>query len=179
MAKLLAIVAFFGVAIFFLVSELVHRKSPPPPAAVEADARPAPPPPLPVMRRPTTATTPATTAGPTVEKLATDSAALRNRLDEQIPRQLYAEAARCYRDGLDKDKRLDLTYHLRIKGGEVSVGNLRTLESTLDDAALEGCIRDHLLAKKWRDDALPDLEKDDDLYMRVGELKNNVASAER
>ena len=178
MAKL-AIFAFFGLAVVFLVSELVHKKSPPPTAAVEADARAAAPPPTtPAMRTPI-ATAPSATPSATVEKIAPDSPVLRNRIEEQIPRQLYAEAARCNHRGLDKDKRLDLTYHLRVSGGEVSVGNLRTIESTLDDAALEGCIRDRLLAKKWRDDALPDLEEDDDLYMRVGELQNNVASAER
>ncbi|HEY2744723.1 MAG TPA: hypothetical protein VGL86_08875 [Polyangia bacterium] len=183
MAKLLAIGAFFGLAIIFLVSELAHDKSKTPAVAAAAPTTPQP---LPALRTsaPTgiaTAAAPAAAASPVVAKLAPDSPVLRNRVEEQIPRQLYAEAARCYHGGLDKDKRLDLTYHLHVSAGEISVGELRTIENTLDDTALERCIHDRLLAKKWRDDALPDLDEDDDLYMRVGELQNNAttASAER
>jgi hypothetical protein len=178
MKKLLAFGALFGLAIFFLVSELAHDKAKAPTVDVATAAPSTTPPRLPTMRTsaPTGAVTAAApaAASPAAAKLDPSSPVLRNRVEEQIPRQLYAEAARCYRGGLDKDKRLDLTYHLRVSAGEVSIGDLRTIENTLDDTALERCIHDRLLAKKWRDDALPDLEEDDDLYMRVGELQNNA-----
>lgn len=112
------------------------------------------------------------------EKLDINSAVLRNQLEEQIPRRLYAEAARCYHGGLQKDQRLDLSYRVHVADGEVSLSDLRTIEDTLEDSALERCIRERILATKWRDDAMPDLEEDDDLYMRVGGFQSYVASAE-
>ncbi|HEX9102911.1 MAG TPA: hypothetical protein VF997_11945, partial [Polyangia bacterium] len=72
-----------------------------------------------------------------------------------------------------------VTYRLHVADGAVSVSDLRTVESTLADRALEGCIRERIQAAKWRDDALPDLDEDDDLYMRVGGFQSTLASAER
>jgi hypothetical protein len=112
------------------------------------------------------------------EKLAIDSAELRSQLDEQVPRRLYAEAARCYRGNHADDQRLDLSYRLHVVDGEVSVTDLKAIESTLDDAALERCIFERISAVKWRDQALPDLDEEDDLYMRVGGFGSQVASAE-
>ena len=112
------------------------------------------------------------------EKLDAKSEALRNRLDEQIPSRLYGEAARCYKGGLGRDQRMDITYRIRVSDGAVTIGDVRVSESTLGDASLERCIRDRVAGAKWRDDELPDLDEDDDLYMRVAGFSAYLANAD-
>lgn len=169
----------------WLVSEAWPDRRPHPdaPAALAAATSAPAPAPTPTATASATrapvATAAATSAPSATPKLDVRSDELRKRLDEQIPRRLYAEAARCYQGGLDKDQRLDLTYRLHVAGGEVSVSDLRTVENTLADSGLERCIRGRLQAARWRDDALPDLDEDDDLYMHVGGFARYVASAER
>jgi hypothetical protein len=116
-------------------------------------------------------------AAPSVTKLAPGSEGLRRRLDDQIPARLSAEAAHCYHAGLPPDGRFDVTYHLRIRGGDVSIASLSANENTLGDGAAERCIHDRILAAKWHDDELPDLEEDDDLYLRAGALERALATA--
>jgi hypothetical protein len=120
--------------------------------------------------------TAATQAAP--NKLDARSEAFRNRMDEQIPSRLYGQAARCYKGGLHRDQRLDLTYRIRVSDGVVSIGDVRVTESTLGDSSLERCIHDKLVGASWRDDELPDLEEDDDLYMRVAGFSRYLANAE-
>jgi hypothetical protein len=181
MGKWLLAVSLFVFAVWWLRREAWRATRPRSPVPVAASQPSAPPPPLaPVMARPPVAAArPANAPAPAPEKLDIKSDELRNRLDEQIPRRLYAEAARCYRGGLQPDQRLDLSYRLRVNDGEISVGDLRILEDTLDDPALERCIQSRIVAARWRDDALPDLDEQDDLYMRVGGFQSQLASAER
>ncbi|MGZ3429103.1 MAG: hypothetical protein ACXVCV_20765 [Polyangia bacterium] len=122
----------------------------------------------------TTATGAEAKAAPT--KLDVKSDRFRNRLDEQIPSRLYAEAARCYKGGLQRDQRMDLTYRIRVTDGNVTIGDIRVTESTLGDSSLERCIRDKIVAARWRDDELPDLEEDDDLFMRVAGFSSYLAN---
>jgi hypothetical protein len=169
----LALLTFAG---WWLQHEAFSEHAPPP--VVAPAPAPSMPPPVAVAHRPalpTVAKTALPSAAP--DKLDLKSDELRNRLEEQIPRRLYAESARCYHGGLDKDQRLDLTYHLHVAGGAVSIGDVRTVEDTLADTALERCILERIQSVKWRDDALPDLDEDDDLYMRVGGFQSYVASA--
>lgn len=178
MAKWVLAVSLLGFAALWLWREARATRSP----AVIAASTTTSPPSASLLAPPqrTTAAIPATANAPTLapEKLDINSAVLRNQLEEQIPRRLYAEAARCYHGGLQKDQRLDLSYRLHVVDGEISLSDLRTLEDTLEDSALERCIRERILATKWRDDALPDLDEDDDLYMRVGGFQSYIASAE-
>jgi hypothetical protein len=175
MTKWVVALSLLIFAAWWLRREAWPDARPRPPVA--AATAPSPPSPAPVVRRPTIAIAAPTSAASVVsDKLDIKSDELRNRLDEQIPRRLYAEAARCYQGGLDKDQRLDVTYRLHVTDGEVSVSDLRAVESTLEDSALERCIRERILAAKWRDDALPDLDEDDDLYMRVGGFSSYVAA---
>jgi hypothetical protein len=112
------------------------------------------------------------------DKLDVKSDAFRNRLDEQIPSRLYGEAAHCYKGGLDRDRRMDVTYHIRVVDGAVTIGDVRVTESTLGDTSLERCIRDKVTAARWSDPELPDLEEDDDLDMRVGGFTSYLANAD-
>ena len=118
------------------------------------------------------------TATAPVAKLNPQSDAYKNRMDDQIPTHLYARAAQCYKGGLQRDQRLDLTYKIRVSSGAVSVGSVRVSESTLGDAQLERCIIGKVDGARWRDEQLPDLEEDGDLYMRVAGFRQYLANAD-
>jgi hypothetical protein len=125
-------------------------------------------------------TPPAAVASPFGNKLGLKDEALRERLDEGIPARLYAEAARCYQgDGSirDRDERLDLTYHIQVQDGEVTFNRLRVNDDTLTNRTLERCIRERIAAAHWRDDDLPDLDEDDDLFLKVGMFRKYLATA--
>jgi hypothetical protein len=123
---------------------------------------------------PTTAGAP---SGPP-ERLQLKDDRLRARLDENIPDRLYAAAAHCYTGGLKRDQRLDLTYRLHVNDSEVTVSDVKVTANTLDNPALERCIRDRVLKAHWRDEELPDLDEEDDLYMRVAGFQRFLAAAE-
>jgi hypothetical protein len=168
-------IAGFGFALW-----LARGGDPPAPAttiATEAPAAVAQPSPRAVVAGGGSA--PAATEGKAAPpKLDPRSDAFRNRLDERIPTRLYAEAARCYKGGLQRDQRMDLTYRIRVSQGAVSIGDVRVTESTLGDSSLERCIHDKIVAMRWRDDELPDLEENDDLYMRVAGFSSYLANAD-
>ena len=73
---------------------------------------------------------------------------------------------------------MDLTYRIRVADGAVSISDIHVTESTLGDPSLERCIRDKVDGAHWRDDALPDLEEEGDLYMRVAGFSAYLANAE-
>jgi hypothetical protein len=100
---------------------------------------------------------------------------LRQRIDAQIPSLLYAEAAKCYRGGLPSDQRMDLSYHLVVAGGELSITDAQVDSSTLSDPALARCIVERVFAFRARDAQLPDYQGDGDLFVRVGGFKPFLA----
>ena len=111
------------------------------------------------------------------KKLDPKSEALRVRVDENIPSHLYAEAARCYQGGANRDQRIDLTYHLHVADSEISISRVHVDESTLTDRNLERCIRDRVAAAHWRDELLPDWDSDDEtVYISVRGFKKFLAS---
>lgn len=132
----------------------------------------------PALRLPVSSPTPAEANAPSLlaKKLELKDDALRSRLDEVIPNRLYAEAAKCYHGGGDRDDRLDLSYRISVADGAVSFSNLTVTDSTLKDHALERCIKDRIVNAKWRDEELPDLDEEDDLFMRVYNLKMYAAN---
>jgi hypothetical protein len=119
-----------------------------------------------------TTTAAATAPGAPPEKLALGDEALRKRLDEVIPSRLSGEAARCYKGGLDRNRRIDLTYRLHVEDSRVVVRDVRVGESTLGDRALEDCIRQRVASASWRDEQLPDIDEEDDLYLSVRQFKS-------
>lgn len=113
-----------------------------------------------------------------VRKLDPRGERFRKRVDDQIPIRLYSEASHCYKGGGGVDERLDLSYHIRVRAGAVSITGITTSETTLKDSSIERCVRDRLLAMSWRDEELPDFEEDDDLFMRIGGWRAYLANAE-
>jgi hypothetical protein len=113
-----------------------------------------------------------------VAKLNPKSQAYAHRMDDLIPTHLYAEASHCYKGGGKRDDRLDLTYRIRVNNGAVSLFDVRVSDSTLADAELQRCILDTVSHAQWRDDQLPDLQEEGDLYMRVAGFTAYLANAD-
>jgi hypothetical protein len=113
-----------------------------------------------------------------VRKLDPRTDRFRNRVDEQIPNRLSGLAAKCYKGNLQKDQRLDLTYRLHVAGGVVTIGDIKKVEDTINDPTLEQCITDTLVKATWRDDELPDMNEEDELYMRAENWANYQRDAE-
>jgi hypothetical protein len=89
-------------------------------------------------------------------------------LDEVVPANLTAPAASCYTGGLhrvDRNARIKLGYKLQVHDGEVTVQNVRIVESTLNDPQLAACFRRKVASVHWHDDALPDWQQDDELVI--------------
>ena len=125
-----------------------------------------------------TSVTPAASAVAPVRKLDPKSERYANRMDDQIPERLYGMASHCYKGNLPRDQRLDVTYKVHVTDGAVSIGDVRVVESTLADPQLERCILGTLTSARWRDDELPNIAEDGDLFMRVEGFSSYLANAE-
>lgn len=160
----------------------LRRSSEPPvrprpqPAAREAAPAPAPTAAAPLVRVASPEPAAPSAASLFGNRLDPRSDAYRNRLDEIVPQHLFAEAASCYHGGLGQDQQLDLTYRIHVADGAVSISDLRIDEDSTNDPALVRCVQQKILAAHWRDDQLPDLEEDDDLYLSGDSLKRALAA---
>jgi hypothetical protein len=102
-------------------------------------------------------------------KLDPASDAFFYRFDEAIPPALTAEAAKCYTGGLrrvHRNQKVKLGYKIHIRDGVVSIADVRVVESTVSDKALEECFALEVGKVTWRDDELPDWTQDDELVIR-------------
>lgn len=102
--------------------------------------------------------------------LAADSEAFSKRLDVDIPARLRASVARCDRTGHALDEVLKVSFLLRIQSGEVSTSDVRVVESTLGDAALEQCMLHSILDSRFRVEDLPDFQEEHELFIRLRTL---------
>jgi hypothetical protein len=133
----------------------------------------------PVLRVPTFAMAAATPMAapallqPETKKLTGE--ALAHRLDDQIPMEIYGEAAHCYHGGLPADRTLDLTYRIHVKDGELTMSEAGITAGHFGDGALERCIVDRILSYRAHDTALPDLDEDGDVFLRIGGFKPFLA----
>lgn len=103
------------------------------------------------------------------EKLDPSSDAFFYRFDEQVPPRLTAEAAKCYEGGLrrvHRNQKVKLGYTIQIVDGVLSVSDVRVVESTVNDKALEDCFAREVAKVTWRDDELPDWKQTDELVIR-------------
>jgi hypothetical protein len=103
------------------------------------------------------------------KKLDPQSDAFFYRFDETVPANLTRAAADCYTGGLNRvhrNQKLKLGFKTRIVKGEVTVTELKVLESTLNNPALEACFVQKVTAAHWHDDELPDWTQDDQLVIR-------------
>ncbi len=103
------------------------------------------------------------------------SDAFWERIDETYARRLLGYAADCYQGGKDRKQKLKLGFRFQIVGGQVSVRDVRVLESTLGDAALEACMTRAVAGATFVDRNMPDwsstAEDEETLVVRISPLK--------
>jgi hypothetical protein len=102
-------------------------------------------------------------------KLDPASDAFFYKFDEQVPPALTAEAAKCYQGGIHRvhrNAKVKLGYTIKIKDGVLSVADVKVVESTVNDKALETCFAREVAKVTWNDDELPDWAQNDELVIR-------------
>jgi hypothetical protein len=116
------------------------------------------------------------------QKLDPASDAFFYKFDEQIPPALTAEAAKCYEGGLHRvhrNAKVKLGYKIKIKDGVLSVADVKVIESTVNDKALEDCFAREVAKVTWTDDELPDWAQDDELVIRPERGMKKFTAANR
>jgi len=103
------------------------------------------------------------------KKITTDSDAFFREFDDVQPHRLMAQAAKCYNRGnrvSDFNAKMKLTFKDHIVNGEVTISDVKMVESTLNNPALEACMIKAVTGYHWHNDALPDWVQDDMLLVR-------------
>jgi len=97
------------------------------------------------------------------------------RVDEVYSRKLLGYAADCYEGGKDRKQKLKVSFKYDIVAGKVSVRDVRMVESTLGDAALEACMVKAIAGASFEDKNMPDWssapEDEETLLVRISTLK--------
>ena len=125
------------------------------PLPTAAPAAPTPPPPVDDPAKP--------------KKITTDSDAFVREFDDVQPHRLMAQAAKCYtrlNHVSDFNAKMKLTFKDHIKNGEVTISDVKMVESTLNNPALEACMIKQVTSYHWHNDLLPDWEQEDMLLVR-------------
>lgn len=144
-----------------------------PPAAAPVAASAAPPVARAVEKAPSVwdeedeAEAPEAADGP-VQKLDPQSDAFFFRFDEVVPAKLTRAAAACYDNAprVHRNKKMKLSFRTNIKDGKVTISDLKVVESTLGNRALEDCFFRTVAAQTWFDAELPDWTQEDELVLR-------------
>ena len=102
-------------------------------------------------------------------KIRTDSDAFVFEFDDVQPKRLMKQAAKCYTAGnrvADSNAKMKLTFKDHIVNGEVTITDVKMVESTLNNKALEQCMIEKVSAYHWHSEILPDWVQDDMLLVR-------------
>jgi hypothetical protein len=102
-----------------------------------------------------------------VVKLDPASDAFSQRVDVDAAARFRRALAPCYKGGLDPDLTLKLHMRLHVIRGEVFANDVRVADSKLGDQALEQCMVAAVEHTRWRDDELPDVDEDQELFIRL------------
>lgn len=104
-----------------------------------------------------------------------DSDEFYEQLDEVYSRRLNGFTHDCYQGGQHRKAKVRLLFRWEIKGGAVSVKDVRVDESTLGDPALEACMVKAVAGAHWTDARMPDwstkVGEDERLLIRIENLK--------
>ena len=103
------------------------------------------------------------------EKVDPASDAFFYKFDDLQPAMLTRNAASCYSGGLGRvgrNAKLKLSFKDKIVDGEVTVTDVKIVESTISDQALIDCFVREVQNTKWHDDSLPDWTQPDELVIR-------------
>ena len=82
---------------------------------------------------------------------------------------LTRNAAKCYTGGLHRvhrNQKVKLAFTNKIVNGEVTVTDVKVVESTIDDPEMVECFRREVANTHWHDDTLPDWDAPDELVIR-------------
>jgi hypothetical protein len=97
------------------------------------------------------------------------------RIDEVYSRKLLGYAADCYEGGKERKQKLKLSFKFDIAGGNVTVRDVKIVESTLGDPKLEQCMLEAVAGATWHDKNMPDWssspEDEEMLLVRISTLK--------
>ncbi|HUQ06303.1 MAG TPA: hypothetical protein VM261_27550 [Kofleriaceae bacterium] len=97
------------------------------------------------------------------------------RVDEVYSRKLLGFAADCYEGGKDRKQKVKLAFRFNISGGNVTVRDVRMVESTMNDPKLEACMLKAVSNATWLDKNMPDWsslpEEEETLLVRISTLK--------
>lgn len=97
------------------------------------------------------------------------------RVDEVYSRKLLGYAADCYEGGKDRKQKLKVAFKFDIKGGQVTVRDVRMVESTMNDPELEACMVKAIAGATWTDKNMPDWSSEpadeETLLVRISTLK--------
>ncbi len=141
------------------------RGAPPGAAPADDDA------PLPANVRPAGTLAPEDDPGP-IKKY---SEPFWERVDETYSRRLLEFASDCYHGGKERKQKLKLAFRFDIAAGKVSVRDVRVVESTLGDPALEACMTKAVAAAAFDDPDMPDwsssADEEETLLIRISTLK--------
>jgi hypothetical protein len=103
------------------------------------------------------------------KKLDPQSDAFFYKFDEVVPKRLTREAAACYEGHAhlaNRNMRLKVSFKTQIANGEVTLHDVKVVDSSLGDQALENCFVRKISEAHWRDDSLPDWQQDDMIVIR-------------
>lgn len=91
------------------------------------------------------------------------------RFDESVTPNLTMNAAKCYTGGLNRvhrNQKTKLAMKMHIKDGVVSVSDVKIVETTIPDKALNDCFVREVAKTTWTDEQLPDWQQDEELVIR-------------
>jgi len=103
---------------------------------------------------------------------ADDSENVEEKLTYKMRRlrfQLTDAAAACY-DGEDSKQQVALGYTLVVANGELTVENVRELETNITDRNLENCIINAVKVMRSHSPGVPDLRKDQETVISLHDL---------
>jgi hypothetical protein len=188
------VAALVAAALLLLWYEVRNPGTPAASAATDAVAKPAPPPPsgpiknprldapmdaveldddapLPPGVRPAGTLAPEDDPGP-IRKF---SEPFWERVDEVYSRKLLGFAADCYEGGKDRKQKVKMAFRFNISGGNVTVRDVRMVESTMNDPKLEACMVKAVADATWTDKNMPDWssspDEEETLLVRISTLK--------
>ncbi|MEM9489099.1 MAG: hypothetical protein AAGC55_08140 [Myxococcota bacterium] len=105
-----------------------------------------------------------------VEMLEPGTDEYNRHIDVYFPGRFRAQAALCYDSDQRSRKEMQLSYDLIIVGGQVSVSNVRVVESDLSKG-LEACMVEAVQKTTFRADNMPDFNEEQDLFIQLHSLK--------
>jgi hypothetical protein len=87
------------------------------------------------------------------------------RFDRRKGNEASAAAMRnCYGGGLarqERDAYINIEFDVKVKNGEVTYSNVKALETTITDKALQACMVKQVALAHFHDDELPDRSETD------------------